>query len=127
MRIALDTNCYTDFARGEPAAVAFIHSADQVYVPFIVLGEIAAGFEHGTRRTNNEHALEQFLGRSKVVILYADLETTRIYGSLWNSLRMSGTPIPTNDIWIAALAVQHGLTLYSRDDHFNRLPQVPRV
>ena len=71
--------------------------------------------------------LERFLASPRVGVLYADEATTRSYAGLFAQLRRQGTPIPTNDLWIAALAVQHGLALHSRDAHFDSIPQLLRV
>ena len=127
MKLTLDTNRYSDLARGEPGVVAIVSAATAVYVPVIVLGELRAGFRMGTREAKNEAALKQFLSRPEVHILYPDERTSFVYASLEAELRARGKPIPTNDVWIAALTLQHGLTLYSRDPHFSHLPQVPVV
>ena len=127
MRIAIDTNRYTDFARGEPDAVAVVQRATRVYVPFVVLAELRAGFPCGSRSERNEANLTRFLATARVDVLYADDETTHHYARLFRQLRAQGTPVPTNDLWTAALAVQHGLHLFARDQTFDRLPQIPRT
>jgi predicted nucleic acid-binding protein len=127
MKIALDTNRYSDMARGDAEVVARVLGAEEVYVPVIVLGELRAGFRRGTREAANEAALAAFLARPFVHVLAVDQATTVFYGGLEADLRVRGAPIPTNDVWIAALTLQHGLTLYSRDPHFDHLPSVPRV
>jgi tRNA(fMet)-specific endonuclease VapC len=127
MKLALDTNRYTDFCRGDAAVVRALEQAAAVFVPLIVLGELRAGFLVGTRAVENEGVLVQFLQRPGIHILTPDDETTRHYAALYRQLRLQATPIPTNDLWIAALVSQHGLTLYSRDAHFDRLPQIPRL
>lgn len=127
MRVLLDSNRYTDFARGDEGAVQCLRRATQVYVPFVVLGELRAGFLCGTRSQRNEANLTRFLATPRVGVLYADDETTHHYARLFRQLRTQGTPVPTNDLWIAALAVQHGLHLFARDRHFDHLPQVPRA
>lgn len=127
MKIAIDTNGYVDFARNDPDAVDRIRSAESIFVPFIVVGELRAGFVSGTRSSENEGSLVRFLNRPRVHVLHADESTTHSYAQLLRQLRRQGTPIPTNDIWIAALVVQHGLQLFARDRHFDHLPQIPRV
>jgi len=127
MNLAIDTNRYSDFARGDVDAVSVISGATRVYLPVIVLGELRAGFRRGTREAANEAALKTFLARAEVGVLYLYDATSVIYGMLEADLRNRGAPIPTNDVWIAALTVQHGLTLYSRDPHFGHLPQVAVV
>ena len=127
MRLALDANRYTDLCRGDVAVVEAIELADEVWVPFIVLGKLRAGFAVGSQGSRNEAVLRRFLLKSGVGVLYADEQTTHQYGAVYRQLRKQGTPIPTNDMWIAALVLQHSLVLFARDAHFDALPQLPRV
>lgn len=127
MRIAIDTNRYVDFARGVTEAVDAFRRADEILVPFVVLGELRAGFAGGTRTGQNEASLVRFLDSRRVGPVFADEETTHHYARLFHQLRRQGTPIPTNDLWIAALVVQHQAHLFARDSHFDQLPQLPRV
>lgn len=127
MKIVIDTNRYTDFARGERDVVERLQRVARVYVPFVVLAELRAGFLCGSRSERNEANLTRFLSSPRTDVLHADDETTHHYARLFRQLRAQGTPIPTNDLWTAALAVQHGLYLFARDRHFDRLPQIPRV
>jgi tRNA(fMet)-specific endonuclease VapC len=107
--------------------VETVEAADKVWLPFIVLGELRAGFAAGTQGPRNEAILRRFLMKPGVDVLYADEQTTHHYATLYRQLRKQGTPIPTNDMWIAALVLQHSLTLYDRDLHFDAIPQVTRV
>ena len=127
MRLALDTNRYTDLCRGHVSVVEAIELADEVWLPFIVLGELRAGFAVGTQGPRNEAVLRRFLLKSRVGVLYADDQTTHHYAAVYRQLRKQGTPIPTNDMWIAALVLQHSLVLVARDTHFDVLPQLARV
>jgi tRNA(fMet)-specific endonuclease VapC len=127
VRLALDANRYTDLCRGEVSVVEAIELADEVWLPFIVLGELRAGFAVGTQGPRNEAVLRRFLLKSRVGVLYADDQTTHHYAALYRQLRKQGTPIPTNDIWIAALVLQHSLVLFARDTHHDVLPQRARV
>ena len=127
MRIAIDTNRYVDFARGDAEAVECIRRARRVDVPFVVLAELRAGFLCGSKTERNEANLTRFLSASRVEVLYPDEQTTHQYARLFRQLRTQGTPIPTNDLWTAALVVQFGLHLFARDHHFDHLPQIPRV
>ena len=127
MRLALDTNRYTDLCRGHVSVVKTVELADEVWLPFIVLAELRAGFAVGTQGPRNEAVLRRFLLKPGVGVLYADEQTTHHYGSVYRQLRKQGTPIPTNDMWIAALVLQHSLVLCARDAHFDALPQLPRV
>lgn len=127
MRIAIDTNRYVDFARGLPDAVEQFRRADEIVVPFVVLGELRAGFAGGGRTGENEANLIRFLASRRVALVFADEDTTHHYARLFQQLRRQGTPIPTNDLWIAALVVQHQLLLFARDLHFDHVPQIPRL
>lgn len=127
MRLALDTNRYTDLCRGDSFVVETVEHADEVWLPFIVLGELRAGFAVGTQGPRNEAVLRRFLMKSGVGVLYVDEQTTHHYASVYRQLRKQGTPIPTNDMWIAALVLQHSLVLCARDAYFEALPQLPRV
>ena len=135
MKIAIDTNRYRDFTDGRPEAVERFRSAEQVCVPLVVLAELRAGFLAGSASaaqskqagSHNARVLTAFLNRPRVRVLWPDEETVHQYARLWNQLRGQGTPIPTNDLWIAALVVQHDLLLFSRDTHFDRLPQLARA
>jgi len=127
VKLALDTNRYTDLCRGDVGVVQTVELADQVWLPFIVLGELRAGFVVGNQGPRNEAVLRRLLMRPGVGVLYADEQTTHHYASIFRQLRKQGTPIPTNGMWIAALVLQHSLVLCARDVHFDALPQLPRV
>jgi tRNA(fMet)-specific endonuclease VapC len=127
MRILVDSNRYQDFCEGEPQAVHVIRRAAEIMIPFIVLGELRAGFACGTRSYKNEQTLTRFLNSPRVKQLFADEDTTHQYARLFKQLRKQGTPIPSNDLWIAALALQHDLLLFTRDNHFDHLPQLPVI
>ena len=126
MQLALDTNTYVDFCKGEKYAVEAIQKADAIFLPLICLAELRAGFLWGSKSLKNERGLIQFLNSPRVEILVPDEETTHHYARLFFQLRKQGTPIPANDLWIAALVAQHNLSLLSRDRHFDHLSQIPR-
>ncbi len=125
MKILIDSNRYRDFCEGRPDAVGVIQQADEIGFPIIVLGELRAGFACGTRGLANEAVLTRFLNSPRVRLLPVDEDTTHHYAYLFRQLRQQGTPMPTNDLWIAALALQHGLAVFTRDAHFQLLPQLP--
>ena len=127
MILALDTNRYTDLCRGDSQVVETVEAADEISLPFIVVGELRAGFAVGREGPRNEAVLRRFLLKPGVRVLYADEQTTYHYATVYRQLRTQGTPIPTNDMWIAALVLQHSLTLYDRDRHFDVLPQLTRL
>jgi tRNA(fMet)-specific endonuclease VapC len=124
MRVALDANRYTDLTAGDREVARLLEEADAVYLPFIVLGELRAGFAVGTMGAANEEVLQRFLRKPGVEVLYAGEGTTRAYANLYRQLRRQGTPMPINDLWIAALVTEHNLALCSRDGHFAHLPQL---
>ncbi|HEX5044441.1 MAG TPA: type II toxin-antitoxin system VapC family toxin [Candidatus Polarisedimenticolaceae bacterium] len=127
MNVALDTNRYVDLCKGVAATVQVVADADRVYLPFVVMAELRAGFALGRHSANNERVLRRFLMKRGVDVLFADEGTTHHYATTFRQLRLQGTPIPAHDLWIAALVLQHGLLLHSRDAHFHHLPQVLRI
>jgi tRNA(fMet)-specific endonuclease VapC len=127
VKIALDTNRYTDLCRGDAAVVEIVEQATEVWLPFVVVGELRAGFAVGSQGTRNEAVLRRFLTKPGVRVVYAGEQTTHHYANVYRQLRKQGTPIPTNDMWIAALALEHSLVLFARDVHFDLLPQLARV
>lgn len=127
MRLALDTNRYRDLTDGDEAVRARVAGAERVYVPFVVAAELKAGFALGRKGRENERTLNRFLMKPGVDLLFADEGTLVCYANVYRHLREQGTPIPTNDLWIAALVLEHGLALYTRDEHFRLLPEVSLI
>ncbi len=127
MRLALDTNRYVDLCKGKQETVDLLTVADAVFMPFVVVAELRAGLALGRRSGENERVLQRFLLKDGVGVLYADDQTTHHYARVFRQLRTQGTPIPTNDLWIAALVLQHDLALHDRDRHFDHLAQLVRV
>ncbi len=127
MRLALDTNRYVDLCKGLAPTADLVATADAVFLPFIVVAELRAGFALGRRSAENERVLRRLLQKDGVHLLLPDDQTTFHYASVFRQLRQQGTPIPTNDIWIAALVLEHNLVLHARDEHFGHIPQLPRV
>lgn len=127
LNIAIDVNRYADFVRGDAETIDRIQRADRIVLPFIVLAVLRAGFRAGRKAARNERGLAEFRQSRRVEVQYADEATTHFYALLFEELRAAGTPIPTNDLWIAALVMQHDLVLFSRDRHFDHLPRIPRI
>lgn len=127
MRVAVDTNVYSSYFKGDKSITDIFRSAGEIVIPFVVLAELRAGFRLGSKVMENEKILINFLNESRVNVLYADEQSTYFYASLFLQLRKQGTPIPTIDLWIATLVIQHDLVLCSRDKHFDAFPQIPRV
>ena len=124
MNIALDTNAYSDFMRGDGERVRNVRAARSIAIPIIVLGELRAGFAAGRQESSNAANLQRFLASPRVSVLLPDEQTAHHYAQLHVRLRNHGESIPTNDLWIASLAVRHDLVLCTSDRHFRRLPQV---
>jgi len=127
MRLALDTKRYTDLCRGEPDVTKLVERAETVFLPFVVLAELRAGFAVGRQGRENEVVLQRFLMKPGVEVLWATEATTRVYADLFRQLKVQGKPIPTNDLWIAAVVQENGLVLVTRDEHFANLPQLARA
>ena len=123
-KVALDTSAFSVFLRGNKEVLRLIQEADEITIASIVLGELRAGFLMGKHRARNESALGEFLASSRVRVRNIDEETSERYAAIFAHLRERGTPIPTNDIWIAASAMQHGLKLITTDKHYLKLPQI---
>ncbi len=126
MRILLDTNAYSDWRRDGRWNETII-TASEVLIPAIVLGELRYGFQGAAQGPENEIKLQNFLRSPVVRVVTVGDPTSRSYANLKYFLRKAGTPIPENDIWIAALAVEHGVPVLTLDGHFEKLPQVARV
>lgn len=123
MRVLIDTSAYSADGRGNAAIKTALQEADEIYLNPIVLGELSIGFLKG-RRKENEEDLKRFLSISRVKTIAIDVETAEHYAVIASDLRRAGTPLPTNDIWIAASAMQHGLTVLTTDKHFQKIHQI---
>jgi predicted nucleic acid-binding protein len=122
VKLCLDTNRLSDALAEADDVLDRLETAEAIYVPVIVLGEIRSGFLRGRRRADNETRLSWFLAQDGVSTLAIDAPVSHRYASLHQTLRTAGKPVPTNDLWIASLAVTHGLVLYTRDAHFAQVP-----
>jgi predicted nucleic acid-binding protein len=114
----LDTNTYVAFKRGDRAVVQAIRQCEFIGVNATVVGELLAGFKAGSREETNRKEFNLFLNSPRVQTIAVDEETAEYYAKVFCDLKMKGRPIPTNDMWIAASAMQHGLWLASDDAHF---------
>lgn len=125
-RYVLDTSAYSHFKRGDPQVVELIDSAEWLGLPAVVLGELEVGFLLGKakQRAANQAALRELLTHPLVEELAIDHETGRLYAEITVALRRAGTPIPTNDIWIAAAAAREGVTVLTYDHHFKAISRV---
>jgi predicted nucleic acid-binding protein len=123
----LDTSAYSNFRRGSEEVATLLDQAESVGVSTIVIGELRTGFLLGGRRRRNESELETFLSNPAVEVLQVDSETSRHYAEIVAELRRAGTPLPTNDIWIAASAARSGTTVLTCDEHFERIARVGSI
>ena len=126
MRVALDTSRLTDLLQGDAALAERLGACDEVWIPLVVLAEIKAGFYGGTEQHRNEILLQRLLAKSTVGVLLPGRETAEHYARLFVQLKRAGTPVPDSALWIAALALEHDLLLITRDQHFERIPQLLR-
>jgi tRNA(fMet)-specific endonuclease VapC len=123
-RYCLDTSAYSHFMRGDPDVVALLDRAEWIGMPTIVIGELRTGFLLGERSRENERALQEFMSHPVVHVVPVDDETSRHFAETVVELRRSGTPLPTNDVWIAATAARMGALLLTYDRHFTRVARV---
>jgi tRNA(fMet)-specific endonuclease VapC len=126
-RYVLDTSAYSHFKRGDDEVVALIDSADWIGVPSIVLGELWSGFMAGRRAQQNERELHEFLSNPVVEELSVDGRAARAYAEIIVGLREAGTPLPVNDIWIAACAATTGASVLTYDDHFRAIRRIGAI
>jgi tRNA(fMet)-specific endonuclease VapC len=124
MKLLLDTNRLSDALAEVEEVLSNLESAESVFVPVIALGELRAGFLAGRRPGKNELRLQWFLSRDGIEAVGIDPPVSHRFAHLHSELRKRGKPIPTSDLWIAAIAVEHGLVLYTRDAHFKNVPEL---
>jgi predicted nucleic acid-binding protein len=122
--ILLDTNAYTAFKRNQNEAITIIQTVDIIAINTVIIGELLGGFAVGNKQEKNRYELEQFLKSNRVKILTIDLKTSEYYAMIYSELRKKGKPIPTNDIWIAATAIQHDLILFTYDSDFKNIRDI---
>lgn len=124
MKICLDTSAYSRFRKGNPEVVEIMRSARWVGLPVIAIGELRTGFRLGGRFERNERELQEFVRNDVVHILDVDEMAAFYYAEAVVELRRAGTPIPTNDIWIAAIAIREGAVVITYDSHFKNIHRV---
>lgn len=121
-KVLIDTNIYSLALKGDAEAVNVLKKIDVIGFSAISIGELFSGFKGGSREMKNREELGFFMDSPRVVVHPIDEYTADFYASILNNLKTAGTPVPTNDIWIAAVAFQHGYQLYSKDRHFDLIP-----
>ncbi len=121
-KILIDTNVYTAFMQNNGRIVNAFQNLDYIAIDITVLAELYSGFIAGKKEKKNRHELEALINSPRIEILNHDSDTSEFYAVIFKNLKIKGTPIPTNDIWIAATAMQHGLALLTLDKHFEKIP-----
>ncbi len=118
MTLLIDTSAYSAFRRGLPEVKQYFTHEHDLLVPLVVIGELRAGFAAGAHQRQNETLLQQFLALPNMNMVGLSDATTQAFGTLYAQLRRAGTPIGQNDMWIAAIALEHGLSLVTLDRDF---------
>lgn len=119
--LAIDTNVYCSAMRGDPATAQLLRQAEKIILPVIVVGELLSGFKGGDRERANTDQLQAFMATDRVRVAEVTTETAEFYSLIIHQLRKKGAPIPTNDIWIAAITMAQGAGLATSDSHFNEI------
>jgi len=127
VKLLLDTNRLSDALAEVDEVIERLEGAEAIHVPVIALGEIRSGFARGRRPAENEARLQWFLSQDGVAALAVDAPVSHRYAEIHRALRARGTPIPTNDLWIAAMAIEFGLVVYTRDAHFAAVPGLAHI
>jgi tRNA(fMet)-specific endonuclease VapC len=117
--ILFDTNAYASFKRNNAAIVEIVQHAEWIGISPIVIGELIAGFDGGTKAKQNKIELQKFLESSRVIVYPITLDTSQFFSQIHGSLKNKGKPIPTNDMWIASQALEHGCVVCTHDKHFS--------
>lgn len=115
----VDTSAYSALNRGEQRLSDYFKSSHGIALPTIVIGELRAGFGVGSKQKQNESLLQRFLDAPNVNLITLSDTTTRTFAQIYATLRGAGTPVGTNDMWIAALALEHNLPVLTLDRHFS--------
>lgn len=123
-RVVLDTCAYSAMGKGHRGIMEQVRNSEQIIISPIVLGEVKLGYLGGHRRNENERNLVQFLSNRRVTVPKVDEETAGYFAEILHGLRRAGRPIPINDVWICASAMQHGARVVTTDKHFLQVPQV---
>ena len=120
-KILIDTNIYSRAMRGDHGVLHCLQHVTHIGISSISIGELLSGFKGGNKQDINRQELNIFLDSPRVALYYVDEITAEFYSAILNQLKKQGTPIPTNDIWIAATALQQGLPVYTFDQHFEHI------
>ncbi|MEW6378032.1 MAG: type II toxin-antitoxin system VapC family toxin [bacterium] len=119
--LLIDTNIYAYAMKGDPEITSVLRRCYKIGICAISIGELLSGFKGGSKEEKNKEELKQFLDSPRVFLYPIDENTAEFYSSVLSELRKIGKPIPTNDIWIASVAFQYGLKVFTRDAHFSHI------
>jgi tRNA(fMet)-specific endonuclease VapC len=122
-RLVLDTNAYSRLLLGDQAVKEALNQAEKTFVPLFVIAELLFGFKNGSREEENRKTLNQFLSEETVELFLPTLETAEIFSALMADLKKKGAPLPTHDVWIAAIAIETGSVVVTYDRHFLEIAQ----
>jgi tRNA(fMet)-specific endonuclease VapC len=122
VKVMLDTSAYSSLMKGDELTLGVLSHSTAVYVSAIVLGELESGFRRGNRYRQNADTLDKFLSKPSVCVAPISQETAAHYAQIDMYLRQKGRPIPRNDVWIAASALENGCQLLTLDAHFREIP-----
>jgi len=117
--ILFDTNAYASFKRNEAAIIEVVQHAELICISPIVIGELIAGFDGGSKAKQNKIELQKFLESSRMIVYPITLDTSHFFSQIYCTLKSKGKPIPTNDMWIASQALEHGCVVCTHDKHFS--------
>jgi len=120
-RILIDTDTYAAFKKNDLLAVNTLRTVEYIGVCTVVLGELLGGFKGGSMETKNRKELDQFLDSPRTHVIEIDEETAEFYAKIYWEMKKKGKPIPSNDMWVAASAMRHGLSLFTYDEHFKNI------
>jgi len=120
-KVLIDTSAYSALLRGSTEVLEALERADLVYLSIFVLAELYVGFKGGSKEAANKRLLGRFLARPTARILHATEETADVFAVIKCALKRAGTPIPLNDVWIAAHALETGSVLVTFDSHFSKV------
>lgn len=121
-KVLIDTNIYSAFKTNDRGVVETFQYVDYIGMDLTVFGELLSGFKLGSKEKQNIYELEEFINKPRVELILHGIETAEYYAKIFNDLKRQGRPIPTNDIWIAATALEHGLAFMTYDKHFQYIP-----
>src|SRR5882757_202208 len=124
MTVALDTSAYSAFNRGDSRLKKWFHVDNEILISLVVVGELRAGFAAGNRKEINEQLLQKFLDAPNVRTVTITNNTTNLFAEIYLRLRKAGKPIGTNDMWIAAMSLEHGVSLLTTDNDFSNVPDL---